>query len=145
MLFLWVFGNNVEDWLGRFKYLLFYLAGGLVSSLVQMLSNIHSVIGAVGASGAVAAVLGAYLVLYPRARINVLVTFFFITFIPMSAWIVLLLWVAFQIFVPQPGVAWQAHVGGFVFGAIAIFLLGGRPQRSVPAPLPRRRWRRGYY
>ncbi len=129
MLFLWVFGNNVEDWLGRFRYVLFYLAGGFVAAFVQMLANLSSPVGAVGASGAVAAVLGAYFVLYPRARVNVLVPIlFFFTFIPMSAWIVLGLWVLFQVLIPQPGVAWQAHVGGFVFGLLAILLLGGRPQ-----------------
>ena len=137
MLFLWVFGNNVEDWLGRTKYLIFYLLGGYAAGFAQMLTNLHSPIGAVGASGAVAAVLGAYFVLYPRARVNVLVPiFFFFTFIPMSAWVVLGLWVLFQIFVSQPGVAWQAHVGGFVFGVIAILLLGGRPHP------PRQVWRR---
>jgi membrane associated rhomboid family serine protease len=141
MLFLWVFGNNVEDWLGRIKYLLFYLAGGFAAGFAQVFSNSHAIIGAVGASGAVASVLGAYFVLFPRARVNVLVPiFFFFTVIPMSAWLVLGLWFLFQIFVPQPGVAWQAHVGGFLFGLVMIFLLGGRPQRPR-AVWPRYGWR----
>jgi rhomboid family protein len=132
MLFLWVFGNNVEDWLGRVKYLAFYLFGGVASALIQMVSNLHSPVGAVGASGAVAAVLGAYFVLYPRARVNVLVPIiFFFTFLPMSAWFVLGFWVLFQIFIPQPGVAWQAHVGGFAVGVVLILLLGGRPQKPL--------------
>ena len=130
MLFLWIFGNNVEDFLGRFRYLLFYLAGGLAASLTQVFTHLGSAIPAVGASGAVAAVMGAYFVLYPRARVNVLVPIFFLlTVTQMSAWIVLGLWFAFQFLLSQPGVAWQAHAGGFVFGILAILLLGGRPHR----------------
>lgn len=144
ILFLWIFGNNVEDWLGRARYLAFYLAGGFVAAFAQMFTNLGSPVGAVGASGAVAAVLGAYFVLYPKARVNVLVPiFFFFTFIPMSAWLVLGLWVIFQIFVPQPGVAWQAHVGGFVFGVLLILLLGGRPQPAGRVQ-PQGPWRGGY-
>jgi membrane associated rhomboid family serine protease len=146
MLFLWVFGNNIEDWLGRIRYIFFYLAGGLISSLAEMVANIHSPIGAVGASGAVAAVLGAYFVLYPKARVNVLVPiFFFFTLLPLSAWLVLGLWVLFQVFVPQPGVAWQAHVAGFIFGALLILALGRRPQRpSDSRSIGRRGRRMGY-
>ncbi len=135
MLFLWIFGNNVEDYLGRLKYVVFYLVCGFAASFAQILSSLHgdgSLIPAVGASGAIAGTLGAYLVLFPRARINTIVPiFFFFTVLRLSAFVVLGLWLLFQIFVSQPGVAWQAHVGGFVFGAIAIFLLGGRPQKAA--------------
>jgi membrane associated rhomboid family serine protease len=148
MLFLWIFGNNVEDHLGRFRYVVFYLAGGAVAGFAQALSHLGTCsavdptpcVPAIGASGAIAAVMGAYFVLFPRARVNVLVPIFIIfTIVRMSAWVVLGLWFLFQIVVPQPGVAWEAHVGGFVFGVIAILLLGGRPQRPQPAV-----WRPGW-
>jgi membrane associated rhomboid family serine protease len=135
MLFLWVFGNNIEDFLGKVKFLLFYLAAGIVAGFAHVLTNIEGIpalLPAVGASGAVAGVMGAYLVLHPKARVNTLVALFFIwTVVQFSAWIVLGLWFVFQFFTsPDAGVAWMAHVGGFVFGAIAIFILGGRPQHD---------------
>jgi membrane associated rhomboid family serine protease len=133
MLFLWIFGNNVEDWLGHTKYLLFYLAAAIGSGFAQVLTNLGSDIPAIGASGAVAGILGAYFVLYPRAKVNVLVPIIFIwTVLQLSAFIVLGLWFLYQFLIPQPGVAWQAHAGGFVFGAIAILLLGGRPHPKRP-------------
>jgi membrane associated rhomboid family serine protease len=133
LLFLWVFGNNVEDFLGHFKYILFYLFGAIGSGFVQVLTNLGSEVPAIGASGAVAAVLGAYFVLYPRARVNVLVPIIFIwTILQLSAFVVLGLWFLFQFIVPQEGVAWQAHAGGFVIGALGILLLGGRPHPRRP-------------
>lgn len=144
MLFFWVFGNNIEDFLGRFKYLLFYLLGGLASGFAQVLTHLNgdsSLVPAVGASGAVAAVMGAYIVLYPRARVNVLlIVIIFFTVVQMPALVVLGLWFVLQFFTAEgSNVAWMAHVGGFVFGTVAIFLLGGRPQRPVPAWSPE--WR----
>jgi membrane associated rhomboid family serine protease len=135
MLFLWIFGNNVEDHLGKVKFVLFYLAAGIVAGFAHVLINLEGIpalLPAVGASGAIAGVMGAYLVLFPRARINTLVPLFFIwTFVRLSAWIVLGIWFVFQFFTsPDAGVAWMAHVGGFVFGAIAIFVLGGRPHQE---------------
>ena len=149
MLFLWVFGNNVEDHLGRVKYLLFYLGGGIVAAMAHVLWALREVpctqesfgacVPAVGASGAVAAVMGAYLLLYPRARVNVLLPIFIIfTVIQMSAFAVLGLWflyqflIAAQEFAGPSGVAWMAHVGGFVFGFVGIYLLGGRPHAPPP-------------
>ena len=144
MLFLWVFGNNVEDFLGPVKYLLFYLAGGIAASLAHVLTHADSIAPTVGASGAVAAVMGAYIVLYPHARVRVLLPIIiFFTMITMSAMTVLALWFAYQFLIGLPEisarigigapgsteVAWLAHVGGFVFGVIAIYLLGGRPHR----------------
>ncbi|MDQ3940738.1 MAG: rhomboid family intramembrane serine protease [Actinomycetota bacterium] len=145
MLFLWVFGNNVEDFLGKVKYLLFYLAAGIAAGMAQVVTHLEgvpSVIPAVGASGAIAGVMGAYLVLFPRARVNCLVPLFiFWTVIQLSAYVVLGIWFVFQFFTGEAsGVAWMAHVGGFVFGVIAIFLLGGRPQRPHALyyePVPR--------
>lgn len=144
MLFLWVFGNNIEDHLGRIRYLVFYLAGGIFAAMAHVLWALREVpcteqsfgacVPAVGASGAVAAVMGAYLLLYPRARVNVLLPIFIIfTVIQMSALAVLVLWffyqfiIAAQEFAGPSGVAWMAHVGGFVFGFVGIYLLGGRP------------------
>ena len=145
MLFLWVFGNNIEDFLGKIKYVIFYLLAGIAAGFAQVVTNLNgvdSVIPAVGASGAVAGVMGAYLVLHPRARINCLVPLFvFWTVIQLSAWVVLGIWFVFQFFTGEAsGIAWMAHVGGFVFGVIAILLLGGRPQRPHQLyyePLPR--------
>ena len=132
MLFLWVFGNNVEDFLGKVKFALFYLLAGIAAGFAHAVTNLEGIpalLPAVGASGAVAGVMGAYLVLFPRARVNTLVPLFFIwTVVRLSAWVVLGLWFVFQFFTsPDAGVAWMAHVGGFVFGAIAVFVLGGRP------------------
>ncbi len=144
MLFLWVFGNNVEDHLGHVKYLLFYLVGGFAASFAHIAFNLDSVAPTVGASGAVAAIMGAYLVLYPKARVNVIVPIFFIfTLTQLSALVVLAFWFISQFFIGAQevgtgGIAWLAHVGGFVFGIIAIFILGGRPH--APRWDPYRSW-----
>ena len=144
LLFLWVFGNNIEDFLGRIKYLLFYLAGGIAASLAHMYTHLDDVVPSVGASGAVAAVMGAYLLLYPKAKIRVLVLFILITMIELSAIAVLVMWFIYQFFIGAQeltgatNVAWMAHVGGFVFGFIAIWLLGGRPHK------PPSQWQRAF-
>jgi membrane associated rhomboid family serine protease len=144
MLFLWIFGNNIEDFLGRIRFVIFYLLGGLAAGAAQVVTHLHGVdrlIPAVGASGAIAAVMGAYLILFPKARIRVLVPIFILfTMVQLNAWIVLGLWFVFQFFTgASSGVAWMAHVGGFVFGVVAIYLLGGRPQRQAALYPPR--WR----
>ena len=146
MLFLWVFGNNIEDYLGRVRFLIFYLVGGIAASFAHILTHASSVLPTVGASGAVAAVMGAYLVLYPKARVNVLVPiFFFFSVIQMSAIAVLGLWFVYQFFIGlqeasgNTAVAWMAHVGGFAYGVVIIYLLGGRPQR--PQMVWRPEWR----
>jgi membrane associated rhomboid family serine protease len=121
MLFLWIFGDNVEDFFGHLPYLLFYLFCGVGSGLTHVLFNLHSTIPAVGASGAISGVMGAYIVLYPRARILTLV---FIFFLPIPAVIVLGAWFALQFLsgvgslglVATGGTAWWAHVGGFLIG-----------------------------
>lgn len=144
LLFLWVFGNNIEDFLGHIKYLLFYLAGGIAASLAHMYTHLDDVIPSVGASGAVAAVMGAYLLLYPRAKVRVLVLFILITMIELSAVVVLIMWFIYQFFIGAQElsgateVAWMAHVGGFVFGFVGIWLLGGRPHRPPPG------WQRAF-
>jgi membrane associated rhomboid family serine protease len=121
MLFLWIFGNNIEDRLGPLRFVLFYLAGGVVATAAQVLFDTGSVIPLVGASGAIAAVMGAYLVWFPRAPILTLLFFFFIE-VPAGIW--LTIWFVLQFFTgPNSGVAYMAHIGGFVFGlAVAAVL-----------------------
>ena len=148
MLFLWVFGNNVEDYLGSARYLLFYLLGGFAASFAHIATHADAELPTVGASGAVAAVMGAYMVLFPHARVNVLVPiFFFFTVIQMSALAVLGLWFLYQFLIGAQEaiganqVAWMAHVGGFAFGVIGIYLLGGRPHRPRPRAWSPAGWR----
>jgi rhomboid family protein len=130
MLFLWIFGNNVEDLVGRGRYLLLYLGSGAAAAVVQALSMPQAEIPMIGASGAIAGVLGAYLLLYPWAKVHVflwIVIFFRIVNVP--AWILLGLWFALQLVSGlmrppgSPGVAFWAHVGGFVSGLILVVLL----------------------
>jgi membrane associated rhomboid family serine protease len=143
MLFLWIFGNNIEDLLGGPRYLLLYLASGVAAALVQALAASHSQLPMIGASGAIAGVLGAYLVTYPRANVHCfvwIVIFFWIVTVP--AWILLGLWFAMQLLSgleaspAGPGVAFWAHVGGFTTGIILFLLLRPRgtgllqPQKS---------------
>jgi membrane associated rhomboid family serine protease len=132
MLFLWIFGNNVEDRLGRGGFLLFYLSAGAVAGLAQVMIDPTSPIPTIGASGAIAGTLGAYLVLFPRARITSLVFLgFFYQLIDVPAVIVLLFWIALQIIdgiaslglTEAGGVAFFAHIGGFAFGAGVAWLL----------------------
>jgi membrane associated rhomboid family serine protease len=127
MLYLWIFGDNVEDSMGHTRFLLFYLIGGLVASLAHIFTNPGSQIPTVGASGAIAAVLGAYLVLYPNSRVLTIIPFgFFLRLAMIPAVIVLGLWFVLQLFsgvlsMGGPdvgGVAFWAHVGGFVAGVI---------------------------
>jgi membrane associated rhomboid family serine protease len=133
LLYLWIFGNNVEDRLGHVGYLLFYVVGGLVATLAHVAVNADSTVPLVGASGAIAAVMGAYLVWHPNARINTLVMMIFITFVQVRAKWLLGFWFVLQFFTgPDSGVAWVAHVGGFVFGVVAGLLIGpgGRHRRA---------------
>ncbi len=136
MLFLWIFGNNVEDQLGRFFYLAFYLVGGFVAAFVHIAANLDSVVPIVGASGAIAAVMGAYFVWYPRARVlTVILPFFFFVF-RLPAVIVLGLWFITQFLTQSSsGIATLAHIGGFVFGALVALVLkaAGFPRQLVPA------------
>ena len=134
MLFLWIFGNNIEDRMGPAKYTAFYLLSGLVASAAHIAVQPDSTVPVIGASGAVAGVMGAYLVLFPRVQIRTLI-FIFIRDIR-AMWL-LGFWFLMQFFTdPSQGVAWVAHVGGFVFGAIVALLFRQRlrPSRvEVPA------------
>jgi membrane associated rhomboid family serine protease len=130
MLFLWIFGNNVEDRLRPLPFLIFYLAAGLIATAVFIALNWNSTVPLVGASGAIAGVMGAYLIWFPRTRVLSLIGFFPV-YLP--AVFVLGRWFVMQFATnPNEGVAWQAHVGGFVFGAIVAFLL--RPMFGNPRP-----------
>ncbi len=126
MLFLWIFGDNLEDELGHLPFLGFYLAGGAAAALTQVFADPSSTIPVVGASGAVAAVMGGYILLFPKARVDV---FLFLILFPLRAWIVLGIWFGMQIVngaVADPmggGVAYWAHAGGFVAGLLMIIPL----------------------
>ena len=132
LLYLWIFGNNVEDRLGRPGFLLFYLAGGVLAGLAQVAIDPESTIPTIGASGAIAATLGAYLVFYPGARVTSLVFLgFFYQLVKVPAVIVLGLWFVLQLIdgigslgpTQAGGVAFFAHIGGFVFGALVAWVL----------------------
>lgn len=141
MLYLWIFGDNVEDRLGHGLYFVFYILCGLGATFAQMAFNTASSVPNLGASGAIAGVLGAYLVMFPRGRVNVLLGRF-VT--PMSALVVIGFWIVIQIFsqvsvftassqTEGGGVAYMAHIGGFVAGVVLTFLLGGN-RRALPPP-----------
>ncbi|MGQ9512465.1 rhomboid family intramembrane serine protease [Thermodesulfitimonas sp.] len=128
MLYLWVFGDNVEDAMGRGRFLLFYLLAGFAGSLAHVLANPGTTVPTIGASGAVAGVLGAYFVSFPRSRVLSLVPiFFFITLVELPAVLFLFLWFAMQLLngvaslaIPGQTVAWWAHIGGFLSGAVLV-------------------------
>lgn len=136
--FLWIFGDNVEDRLGRFRYLAFYLAGGVVAALGQVAASPNSLVPTIGASGAIAAVLGAYLVLFPRTKVvAIILPLFFLPFV-VNARLLLAVWFVLQFFTnPASGVAWIAHVTGFVFGALAITLTRRAPRAPDTTRPPR--------
>jgi len=126
MLFLWIFGNNIEDHMGPARYLGFYVLGGIVAAIAHIAVQPDSTVPIVGASGAIAAVMGAYLVWFPSAPIRTIIIFYFILFRDISAKWLLGFWFVSQFFInPNEGVAWMAHVGGFVFGAAIALLVRG--------------------
>ncbi len=145
MLYLWIFGNNIEDAMGRLRFILFYLVCGTVAAMTHAFANTSSIIPMIGASGAVSGVLGAYAILYPRARVVTLVFFgFYIRTMEIPALFVLGSWFVIQFLSALSassggGIAWYAHVGGFVTGMILIGLFkrsevpygGGRRSHSL--------------
>jgi membrane associated rhomboid family serine protease len=140
MLFLWIFGNNVEDSMGPVKFLLFYVLGGLAADAAQILVDTSSTIPTIGASGAVAGVLGGYLLLFPRARVvTVVFIIFFFTILELPALLFLIIWIGqqflfayFDLVGPQEGggVAYFAHIGGFVFGLLLIRAFASEKRRQ---------------
>ncbi len=145
MLFLWIFGNNVEDSMGHVKFVAFYLLGGLAAMGLQVAIDPDAAVPTIGASGAVAAVLGGYILLYPRARVvTIIFIIFFFTIVELPAMLILGFWflqqVAFGYFdLANPeggggGVAYFAHIGGFAFGLLAIKLFASRTKDYSPPP-----------
>ena len=137
MLFLWIFGDNVEDAMGHGRYAIFYLLCGVLAALVHGVTDTASIVPAIGASGAIAGVMGAYIVLFPRATVAAFFGFILIP-IPVPAWLMIGLWFVGQAFmgisslgvdVAGGGVAYWAHIGGFVAGAalVKLFVIGRRP------------------
>jgi membrane associated rhomboid family serine protease len=132
LLFLWVFGNNIEERFGSLGFIAFYLAAGVVATLLQIAADPGSTIPVIGASGAIAGVMGAYIVFFPRARVLTWWPMFLILVVYIPAVFVLGLWFLMQFATdPNSGIAWQAHVGGFVFGVAAAFAT-----RPFLKPLP---------
>jgi membrane associated rhomboid family serine protease len=151
MLFLWVFGDNVEDRLGHVRYLIFYLLAGYVATFAHAAFSPQSTVPAIGASGAISGVLGAYLFLHPRARIVTMVwILFFIRFVQIPAIVFLPIWFLLQLFSgvsslnvtegAAGGVAWWAHIGGFVAGPVLLFVLGGRRRPKAEPERIRQPW-----
>ena len=139
MWFLWIFGNNVEDAMGSLRMLAFYILVGLLAGGAQVISTPETAVPMVGASGAVSGVMGAYLVLYPRARVDTLFFFFlFVRIVPLPAWVMLAYWMLIQVVAstvtPEGagGVAYMAHIGGFVAGLVLLPAFRGRRDPRVP-------------
>jgi membrane associated rhomboid family serine protease len=141
MLFLWIFGNNVEDAMGPVKYVIFYLLAGLAATAGQVIVDPSATVPGIGASGAIAGVLGGYLLLFPRARVvTVVFIIFFFTILELPAMLFLVIWFAQQALfgyfdLLQPtggggGVAYFAHIGGFAFGLLAVKLFANEARRQ---------------
>ncbi len=141
MLYLWIFGDNVEDRLGHFRYLVFYLLCGVAATFAQYYFSLGSNVPNLGASGAIAGVLGAYIVMFPNEQVRVLMGR---AIIQMSALVVIGFWILLQIISSLStftessqtgggGVAYMAHIGGFVAGVVLSYLLGGRTTRALPS------------
>lgn len=151
MLYLFIFGDNIEDRLGKTKYILFYLACGFLATYAHAIFSPGSRLPAIGASGAIAGVLGAYLVLFPHAQVTTLIPImFFLMVRQLPAVLILGLWFVLQLFSgvgslgvadaqDMGGVAYFAHIGGFVAGMVLIFVFGGK-RRRAPEPDPRYPW-----
>jgi membrane associated rhomboid family serine protease len=149
-LFLWVFGNNVEDSMGRVRFVVFYLLCGFAAAGAQIAVDPGSIVPMVGASGAISGVMGAYLVLYPRVRVNMLFIFFIIIrIIPLPAWVVLLWWFGLQVLNQyagaDAGVAFMAHIGGFVAGVVLVKLFENKALTGDRLAAPRRVMNSRYY
>lgn len=139
MLFLWVFADNIEATVGNFNFLGFYLLGGLAASAAHIFFNMQSSIPSLGASGAISAVLGAYLVMFPKSKIKTLVFYFFVS---VPAFLFLGFWIFQQLISVgggSEGVAWWAHIGGFVFGVIGGFFAKNMKPGATPPSPPRGR------
>ena len=154
MLYLWIFGDNIEDRLGHFRYTIFYFLCGIFAAVTHAFANPSSTMPAIGASGAIAGVLGAYLILFPKQRVTTLIPiFFFITIREIPAVVLLGFWFVLQLFSgvgslnvqtaqDTGGVAYFAHIGGFVAGIVLVVVMGGtRPRRPQPVAYNYDGWR----
>ncbi|MFN2570335.1 MAG: rhomboid family intramembrane serine protease [Gemmatimonadales bacterium] len=152
MVFLWVFGNNIEDVMGHGKFVVFYLLCGLAAAAAQTFISPHSVVPMIGASGAISGVLGAYILLYPKVRVHTLIILpIYITTVALPAWVMLGYWIVLQVVsglgslsqIETGGVAFFAHVGGFVAGLLLIRLFASEEvlRRRPTAPAPYYRYR----
>ncbi|MFQ5853693.1 MAG: rhomboid family intramembrane serine protease [Candidatus Binatia bacterium] len=139
MLYLWIFGNNIEDSMGHLRFIVFYLIVGLAAAVTHLTLNPTSTVPTIGASGAVSGVLGAYLILFPRARVQTLITFgWFIRIVYLPAWFLLIIWIGLQVLnqALEPtndmagGVAYAAHIGGFLAGLMLILLFRKHRRRA---------------
>jgi membrane associated rhomboid family serine protease len=144
MWFLYIFGDNVEDRFGHLRYLAFYLLCGLAAGASHLVLNWHSNVPTIGASGAIAGVMGAYLILYPRAKVlTLLPLFFFFTFVELPAFLFLGIWFLFQFLIAAAaagqagGIAWGAHIGGFIFGIVFLKLFEIVPKTGASARIQR--------
>lgn len=135
MLYLWIFGNNIEDRLGHGRFIFFYFIAGIFAAAFQVLYDPSSEVPMIGASGAVSGVLGAYLVIYPHARIKtLLIIFIFIKIVEIPAVVLLTIWFFMQfLYSGMDGIAWYAHVGGFIFGLACAWLFTLRSGRQKAA------------
>jgi membrane associated rhomboid family serine protease len=140
MLYLWIFGDNIEALMGHFRFLIFYVLCGVIAVVSHILTEPNSVVPMVGASGAISGVLGAYFVRFPRARVHVMIIFiFFIRVVRVSALFVLGFWFVIQVlngfgslgFQSGGGVAWFAHIGGFAAGMVLVLLFENKEQVKV--------------
>jgi membrane associated rhomboid family serine protease len=148
MLFLWIFGDNIEQRFGSILYLLFYLGTGLAASLAHVITNAGSVIPSVGASGAISGVMGAYILLYPRNRVRVFIWYWGIVYLP--AYTFLGIWFVMQFLnglavlsvqtAQSSGVAFWAHIGGFVTGVVVAAILGTLRREPIPEPVEFPMW-----
>lgn len=138
MLYLWIFGDNLEDRLGHIRYLVFYLLCGIIAALAHIFTDVNSVIPTLGASGAISGVLGGYLLLFPRRNVHAII---FYSIVQVPAFVALGLWIAFQLFqgyltpAGGGGVAYMAHIGGFVAGLllVKVFAIGTKPATTPRA------------
>ncbi len=141
MLYLWIFGNNIEDKLGHTRFIIFYLLGGIAAAYSHAITEPSSMLPMIGASGAVSGILGAYLLLFPRARVHMLIFLgFFVHVVRLPAFLVIGFWIVIQFIngliskgmAGHAGIAWFAHIGGFVFGILMIklFLKTNKPRRK---------------
>jgi len=137
MLYLWIFGNNIEDRLGHLRFIFFYFIAGIFAAAFQLLYDPSSEVPMIGASGAISGVLGAYLVIYPHARIKtLLIIFVFIKIVEIPAIVLLTIWFFMQfLYAGVDGIAWYAHVGGFIFGLASarLFIAGSGKRKTAKA------------